>query len=427
MSDLLSFLEASPTAHHGTREVARLLLAAGGVELSPGNWELPVGEIRFFRRGTGLIGAIRRGRGKLLESGCRVAVAHTDSPSLQLKIRGVKSSGALRSAPVEVYGSPILSTWLDRPLEVAGTVAVESAGGIELIPVRSRRGMGVIPNLAIHLNRKVNEGYAYDTQTQMRPLLDATVLERGLLEELCSLEGVDPRKVVDSELYLVPAEPPTSWGEGDRGFFTASRIDNLAGVWANLQGFLQAEPGEATQILLFFDHEEIGSLSRSGARSPWLHSILRRLTEGEGEGALDLLSSRSLLLSNDATHGNHPNFPEKLDPDYLPELSGGPAIKLSAVRRYATEPEATAMLRLIAREAEVDLQLIQNRADLPAGTTVGPMSSSSTLLPTVDFGIPILGMHSARETAHLADIDATCRLMRGLFESSVPARLRSYR
>jgi aspartyl aminopeptidase len=244
---------------------------------------------------------------------------------------------------------------------------------------------------------------------------------------VAGLSGIDGEAIVEGELFLVPAEEASPWGAGGESFFTASRIDNLAGVYANLRGLIEADAAGAAQVAILFDHEEIGSLTRTGARSPGISMILEALLTAEAAAERSLprqeeTISRSLLLSNDATHGNHPSFPEKQDPAYLPELGSGPAIKLSAVRRYATEPEATAKLRLVAEEAEVALQLIQNRADVPAGTTVGPMSATSSLIPTVDLGVPILAMHSARETAHLEDVQMMSRLMRAFYGSSVPGR-----
>lgn len=427
MIDLLTFIGKSPTAHHATSETARLLEEHGIGEAKPGKEPGALREPFFFRFSTGLLAAVRPGTRGVEESGCRIALAHTDSPGLQLKLRSISGDQALRAVSVEVYGSPILSTWLDRPLEVAGTLALRSEGGVELVPVRSVDPVGVIPNVAIHLNRKVNDGHAYDKHKQLRPLIDGRVAEKGLLEHLAEGADIDPKRIIDSELFFVPAEAPRSWGAGTEGYFTAGRIDNLAGVYANLRGFIECERNAATQIVLFFDHEEIGSLSRSGARSPWIVTLLQRLLQGEGSPDLEALSKRSLVLSNDATHANHLNYPEKLDPDYLPELGGGPAVKLSAVRRYASEPEAIALLRLLASESKVPLQEIQNRADIPAGTTVGPMSSAASLLPTVDLGIPILAMHSARESAHLGDVEWMQRLIRGLFESEIPSLSRRYR
>ncbi len=427
MMDLFSFINSSPTAHHAASTAAKVLSDAGFQELTGGDWSLEPGQGYFFRRGTGFLAAFRRGTASLTEAGSRITLAHTDSPALQLKVRGLSEKGNLRAVPVEVYGSPILSTWLDRPLEIAGTIAVHGKEGVELHPVRTGKAVGVIPNLAIHLNKKVNEGFTYDKHTHVRPLIDEEILAPGLLASVAGLSGIDSEAIVEGELFLVPAEEASPWGAGGGSFFTASRIDNLAGVYANLQGLLEANAGGAAQIAILFDHEEIGSLSRTGARSPGISMILEALLSAEGapERSLPRLEetiSRSLLLSNDATHGNHPSFPEKQDPAYLPELGSGPAIKLSAVRRYATEPEATAKLRLVAQEAEVALQLIQNRADVPAGTTVGPMSATSSLIPTVDLGVPILAMHSARETAHLEDVKIMSRLMRVFYGSSAPGR-----
>jgi aspartyl aminopeptidase len=428
MNNLLSFIESSPTAHHAVSGTAEMLMAEGFRELHPGDWGIEPGTAYFFRRSSGFLAAFRTGTAPLSEAGARITLAHSDSPALQIKVRGVSEKGNPRTLPVEVYGSPILSTWLDRTLEIAGTIAVRGSEGIELHPVRTGFPVGVIPNLAIHLNKKVNEGFAYEKHTHLRPILDEAFLGEDLLSSVAAAAQLETREVIEAELYLVPSQPPTPWGSDKEAFFTASRIDNLAGVWANIRGLIDAGGAPATQIAVLFDNEEVGSLTRSGAQSPRLSALLEEIAAMEHSKAsvasrLDQGRSRSLVLSNDATHGSHPNFPEKQDPAYLPELGKGPVIKLSAVRRYATEPEATAKLRMVAEEAGVPLQLIQNRADIPAGTTVGPMSASSSLIPTADLGIPILAMHSARETAHLRDVTTMINLMRTFYESEAPGRV----
>lgn len=427
MNTLFAYLEASPTAHHATSKAAEMLVEAGFRELGPGDWDLEPGEGYFLRRGSGFLAAFRTGNAPVEEAGLRITLAHSDSPALQIKSRGLSAEGTLRTLPVEVYGSPILSTWLDRPLEIAGTLAVDGKDRVELRPVRTGYPVAVIPNLAIHLNKKVNDGFSYDRQTHLRPILQEEFCDGDVVTAVAREAGIDGGSVLDAELYLVPAEGVAPWGERG-GYFTASRIDNLAGVWANLRGLLKSKAGAATQLCVIFDNEEVGSLTRSGAQSPRLSMLLEQLVAREVPGqspclALDSALSRSLLLSNDATHGSHPNFPEKQDPAYLPELGKGPAVKLSAVRRYATEPEAAAKLRLLAEEAGVSLQAIQNRADIPAGTTVGPMSSASSLVATVDLGIPILAMHSSRETAHLTDVSNMTNLMRKFYESDVVGRM----
>ena len=419
--DFFGFLRRCPTAHHVGSVLVETLATAGFEPFPPTPTDLAPGAGYYVRRGTGFLAALRIGSESLEETGARLTLAHSDSPALQLKVRGLSETGALRTAPVEVYGSPILTSWLDTPLEIAGTVALRGEEGIELHPIRTGKPVAVIPNLAIHLNRKVNEGQTVEKHTQLRPVFDEAFVEKGVLPKLCELAGLDPNRILDGELYLIPAGEPAAWGTPESGYYTASRIDNLAGVYGNIQGLLAAEHGEATQIAVVFDHEEIGSLSRTGARAPIIAEILSALSGSAGLLQSDLYR-RSLLLSNDATHGNHPNFPEKHDPNYLPELGGGPALKLSAVRRYATEPEATAKLRLIAEEADVHLQEIQNRADLPAGTTVGAMTAASTMMPTVDLGVPILGMHSARESGNLRDLKSMIRLMHTFYRSKAPGK-----
>lgn len=428
MNDLFTYIEASPTAHHATSKAAEMLLTSGFTELAPGEWELEPGKEYFLRRGSGFLAAFRKGTSPAGETGFRITLAHSDSPALQIKSRGLSGEGALRTLPVEVYGTPVLSTWLDRPLEIAGTLAVDGKDGIELRPVRTGFPVAVIPNLAIHLNKKVNEGFTYDKQIHLRALLDEGFAGEEIVAAVARTAGVDDRPVLEAELYLVPAEGVAPWGVSREGYFTAARVDNLAGVWANLRGLLESRAAAATQLCIIFDNEEVGSLTRTGAQSPRLSMLLEELVAAEEPRQsrlreVDRALSRSLLLSNDATHGSHPNFPEKQDPAYLPELGKGPSVKLSAVRRYATEPEAAAKLRLLAEEAGVPLQEIQNRADIPAGTTVGPMSSTSSLVPTVDLGIPILAMHSSRETAHLQDVSKMTTLMRTFYESEMVGRM----
>jgi aspartyl aminopeptidase len=347
-------------------------------------------------------------------AGWKIATAHTDSPGWKLKWPSSKlhPSGVTRIG-TEVYGSPIHSSWFDRPLAIAGRVFAREAQGLREVLVRTEP-LGVFPNLAIHYNREVNKGLAYDLGEHLCFL--AAFGAEGGPAALARLGQFPLEQWVSADLWAV--EPTGPVALGDEGLFTAPRIDNLAGCHAVIEGLLSSAPSTGTKLVVCFDHEEIGSTTSTGADSSLLSEWMTRIQQTGGSSE-DLYRARagSFLVSVDAAHGAHPNWPSQHDEAYSPQLGRGPVLKSSARQSYATTAATEARLRETARRAQVPLQDYVMKSTLTPGSTVGPLTSSWAGIPGVDVGIPIWAMHSARETADLKDQKAMVVLLREVLGS----------
>ncbi len=410
MSDLFPFLTEAVTPWHAVGALARRLKDAGYRELSESEpWRLQASQGYFLSRGGALAAFVV---GSHPSAGWTVATAHTDSPGWKLKWPSAKAhpSGVTRIG-TEVYGSPIHSTWFDRPLAVAGRIFVRGPQGLREVLVQTEP-LGVFPNLAIHYNREVNKGQAYDL-TEHLSLLAAFGPEGGTAF-LAQLGEFDPTDWVASDLFAVDASAPVALGSD--GLFTAPRIDNLAGCHAVVEGLLASRTSTRTNLALCFDHEEIGSTTWTGADSSFLIDLMTRVHQAVGGTSEDFYRTKasSLLVSVDAAHGVHPNWPSQHDEAYAPLLGRGPVVKSSARFSYATTAATEARVREAAQGAGVTLQDYVMKSTLVPGSTVGPLTTSLAGLPGVDLGIPIWAMHSVRETADLRDQQALIRLISGV-------------
>lgn len=405
-----SFLDRSPTPYHAVNEAALRLAAAGFTELLEADaWNLDSAGMYFLRRGGSLV-AFRLGYAEPWSSGVRVAAAHTDSPALKLKLDGETLSHGLLTMPVEVYGGAIVSTWLDRSLGIAGRVSVLNGNALSQRLFTTDGPVATVPNLAIHLNRTINEGFEYNKQTHLPVLLDSAKegdqkgkLKRFLAERLEVAEDT----ILDADLILFDAEPARLLGIGAQ-LLSSGRIDNLAAASATVGALCSAGATESTALAVLYNHEEIGSRTPEGADSGLLRSIIERIVIAKGGGREELhrTLARSFLISNDAAHAVHPNYAEKHDPSYMPHLNGGPVLKYNGNLRYSTTAETAAYFKNLCGAAGVPFQQFVNRSDIQSGSTVGPIASAAAELRAVDVGIPILAMHSIREvcgaTDHLA-------------------------
>jgi aspartyl aminopeptidase len=418
---LLPFLEKNRTSVAAARSIEKTLLEH---DFSPFDGSpLTPGDAVVLRRG-GTVFACRVGSGSPEQSGMLIVAAHTDSPGLQLKHRSARFTDGYLHVPVEVYGGAILPTWLDRDLTIAGQLGVVRESP-SVVSVALRRPVAIIPNLAVHLNREINEKVSYNPQDHLQALfgpVDSATRETvnavdRFLAILGAEAGVDPREIVDAELNLVPAEGPVVTEEG---MLYSSRIDNLAGCFTVLEGLLGADTRDHTQVAVFFDHEEIGSVTAYGAAGVATEQFLRRLLRAlPSPPTLEAVLARTVLCSNDAAHARHPNYREKHGEGYSPLLGAGPVIKKSAVRRYASELSVTTWVAKEARRAGIPLQYLQNRSDIPAGSTIGPAIASRLAIQSIDLGIPILAMHSIRETGTLRDIRHLATLVQTLYEGDL--------
>jgi len=408
--DLLAFLDRSPTPYHAV-EAARVRLATAGftelLEREP--WSVRPGGRYFVVRNGSSIAAIRAGDAPPSEAGFRLVGAHTDSPNLRLKPRpGTASAGHLL-LDVEVYGSPILATWLDRDLSLAGRVSFRDKKAIATRLVRADRPLCRVSTLAIHLDRTVNDdGLKLDKHRHLSPTLG--VLDGGedpqkaALDAIAEGVGCAPRDVLGFDLCLYDVQRAAFVGRRQE-LVASARLDNLGSCHAALAAVGLARPAAPTAVALLYDHEEIGSGTAEGAAGAWTADLLSRLCDAmPGAGGLPRAAARSLLVSADMAHAVHPNRPEKHDGVHAPRLNGGPVVKTNASRRYGTDGETGAFFRALCAAERVPCQEFVSRADTPCGTTIGPIVAAGVGVRTVDVGNPMLSMHSARELAGRADV-----------------------
>ncbi len=427
---LLQFLSASPTPYHAAEHAAQRLDELGFTCLDEAErWQLETGRNYYVMRAGSALLAFRIGHEAPAEGGFRVLSAHLDSPSLKLKLRGAERHGDLCRVPIEVYGGPILSTWLDRELGIGGRLMVRSASGeIHPLLVKTEEPVATIPNVAIHLNREVNKGFEYNAQDHLAALVNCgspeSTPEPGsrfpkaageLATFLAELVGVAVDAVLGWDLSLWDTAPARPLGPGAQ-LYSGGRLDNLVGSWTAVEALGTSAAGRATQVLALFDAEEVGSRAGPGADSAFLEGVLSRIVTALGGDSEDYhrAMARSELVSNDAAHAMHPSYSAKYDPDYSPVLGRGPAVKLNAKLRYATSASGAARVVRGAEAAGVALQYLSTRSDMRSGSTIGPFGWARTGIDPVDIGVPILAMHSIRETGDLRDARAMVTLQQAL-------------
>ncbi|MET3806041.1 aspartyl aminopeptidase [Nakamurella sp. UYEF19] len=397
--DLTAFLSAAPTPYHAVAEAARLLAAAGFIEqLEAEPWEARTGGRFLIRDGTLLAWFEPEG----VETGAplRVFAAHTDSPTLKVKPRPDIGRAGWRQVSVEIYGGALWNSWLDRDLGLAGRLALYD-GSTVLVNVN--RPLLRVPQLAIHLDRQVNQGLTLDAQQQMLPIWGLGEAREGdLMEFLCAGVGLDVDQVAAHDLVVHDLTPPATLGR-DHELLAAPRLDNLASVYSGVTALLAAakNPGGTIPVFVGFDHEEIGSESATGASGPLLENLLTRLAGGYDARATAF--ARSRCLSVDVTHAAHPNYLDRYDPTHQSLPNGGPTLKVNANQRYATDAPGAAAWHRACRAAGVPSQVFVGKNTVPCGSTVGPLIATRLGIRTVDVGIPLLSMHSARELCGVRD------------------------
>jgi len=411
--DLLAFIGASPTPHHAVKTATDVLMAAGYAALDEREaWLLQPGDRRYVIRGGTSIIAFEVGTRSPAFDGVRMIGAHTDSPNLKLKPKAAYTKHGYRQIGVEVYGGVLYSTWLDRDLSIAGRVVARSSSGPRSILVDLAAPILRIPNLAIHLNREVNtEGLKLNAQTHLPPIwgIDGTP-EVELMKRLADKAGVAVGDIVEHDLSLYDLQPGTLSGV-DEPFIHTARLDNLASCHASLGALIAASASgraSATRLVALFDHEEIGSMSAQGADGPFLKAVLERIVDGHSEsteqGFLRAMAG-SFMISADMAHAVHPNHADKHEPHHQPMIGQGPVIKSNANQRYATDGESAARFSGYCKEAGFEPQHFVTRTDLGCGSTIGPITSASLGVRTVDVGNPMLSMHSCRELAGVRDVE----------------------
>ncbi|MBM9505840.1 M18 family aminopeptidase [Actinacidiphila acididurans] len=397
--DLAAFVTASPSPYHAVATVAERLTAAGFRQVSETDaWDGESGG-KFVLRGGAVIAWFVPG-GALPYSPYRVVGAHTDSPNLRVKPRPDLGAHGWRQVAVEVYGGPLINSWLDRDLGLAGRLVLRD-GSTRLVSVD--RPLLRVAQLAIHLDRSVNDGLTLDKQRHLQPLWGLGEAQDGdLIVFLAEEAGVPATEVTGWDLMTHDVQPPARLGR-DGELLAAPRLDNLLSVHAGLAALLAAAAtGDAlpyVPVLAAFDHEENGSESDSGARGPLLGNVLERSVHARGGSYEDRLRALAgtVCVSSDVGHAVHPNYAERHDPTHHPKAGGGPILKANVNQRYATEGTGRALFAAACERAGVPFQHFVSNNTIPCGTTIGPITAARHGIATVDVGVPILSMHSARE------------------------------
>lgn len=411
IAELCGFLNEAHSVYHALHWVTRRLEAAGYTRLAEHEkWSLSPGGRYYVTRGDASGIAFRIPEREDI-AGFLISDSHCDRPTW--KVKG-ELKGTYTRLSVEPYGGAIWSTWLDRPLSVAGRVSVATADGIRTKLIDLDRDLLVIPSVAIHMNRQVNEGYKWNPAVDLLPLVgekDAAGKLQACLEEAAGGE------ILGHDLYLYVRQKASVWGVED-DMISAAALDDLECVWGCTRGFLEAGTGSSIPVLCVQDSEEVGSCSPQGAASTFLTDTLRRISMCLGRNCPELLA-QSFMISADNAHAVHPNHPEYADPSNAPVMGGGIVLKNCARLSYCTDGVSAALVQAFARRAGVPIQIFFNRADLRGGSTLGHISLSHVSIPTADIGLGQLAMHSCYETASTKDAVSMARLMKTYYGSTL--------
>jgi aspartyl aminopeptidase len=418
--ELLTFLDKSPNAFYAVANMAAELETAGFERLYEGNsWKLEAGKDYYVTRNDSALIAFRIPKKNF--AGYQIISSHSDSPVFKIKVNAeIEVDKKYMKLNVEKYGGMICAPWLDRPLSVAGRVVVRTEKGIETRLINIDRDLMIIPNLAIHMNREVNDGYAFNAQRDMLPLIGGIDAKGGFEKLVAEAAGVTPGEVLDTDLYLYNRMKGTILGLNNE-FICSGRLDDLQCAFSSLKGLLAAQPKDSVAVHCVLDNEEVGSGTKQGAASTFLKDVLRRINDGLGRSEEEYLMAlaSSFMVSADNAHSIHPNQPDKADPTNRPYMNGGIVIKYSANQKYTTDAISGAIFRTICDKAEVPYQTFTNRSDMLGGSTLGNISNSQVALNTVDIGLPQLAMHSCYETAGCKDTLYLVKAAAVLFSSSV--------
>lgn len=421
-SSLIEFLDNSPSMFHAAASITTFLEENQFTYLDPkSNWSLVQGGKYYTTANNSAVIAFRVNSLAIENEGFRIVGAHTDVPGFIIKPNPQMSNDTYIKLNTEVYGGPILNTWLDRPLSAAGRVAIKSEDllnpTIRLIDLKEP--ILIIPNLAIHMNREVNNGVKLNPQKETLPILaymSENIPSNAILELVAKELGVAAEDILDMDLYLYPTEKGCLVGI-DKQFISSARLDDLSMVYSGLYGLIEGQSDKGITVLACFDNEEVGSHTKQGADSPFLSSVLERIMLALGKTREDLFRTlaQSFMVSADVAHLAHPNFGEKSDPTNRVLPGQGPAIKMSANFSYTSDSDSSAVFAGICKAHNIPYQIFVNRSDERGGSTIGPVSTSHLAIRSVDIGTPMLSMHSARELMPVADFLHTSEALKAFY------------
>lgn len=420
-TELLDFLQKSPTCYHVISNLRSILKEAGYEELCEGTeWSLSEGGKYFVTRNESSLISFRIPRKDF--SGYQIAATHSDSPSFKIKENpeiGVEN--AYVKLNVEKYGGMLCAPWFDRPLSVAGKLIVREGNRFISKLVNVDRDFVMIPNLAIHMNRTVNDGYAYNPQRDMLPILGDYGAKGTFMDLIAESAGVKKDAIAGNDLFLYSRTPGTVWG-AHHEFLSAGHLDDLECGYSNFRGFLDADENKnSVPVYVIFDNEEVGSGTKQGADSTFLADTLERIGIACGRTAEQNRTAiaSSFMVSADNAHAVHPNYADKADPVNRPFMNRGIVIKYNANQKYTTDSVSTAIFKAVCTMANVPCQEFTNRSDMAGGSTLGNISNAHVSLNTVDIGLAQLAMHSPYETAGTKDPGYLVKAMRTFFALSL--------
>ncbi len=407
---LFDFIEKSPTAFHTVANITRTLSENGFLQLREGSvWNLQKGKGYFVTRNGSSVIAFKIPDNK--PQSFMVAASHSDSPCFKLKENSVFSENGYTKLSCEKYGGMINSTWLDKPLSVAGRVVFKDGDTIKSVLIDTKEAMAIIPSVAIHLNRKANEESTLNAAVDLVPLFATGDAKEDLLLSICELAGTTKENILSCDLFLYNMDKGVCWND----FISAPRLDDLQCVFASLEAFVGSDSENSIPVLAVFDNEEVGSSTKQGADSDFLSKVLSKISDSL---ELDILSS-SFMLSCDNGHAVHPNHPELTDKNNAVTLNGGVVIKYNANQRYCTDAVSSSLVKVLCDRAQVPYCAYANRSDIAGGSTLGNIANTHASMITADIGLPQLSMHSSFETAGKDDTEYMYKLLCEFFSSSL--------
>ena len=417
---LISFIRKSPTSFHAVEAIEKEL--EGFAPLSEREaWRLQPGGKYYVTRNRSSVIAFTLPKGPF--RAFQLVASHSDSPTFKIKENAeVSVRDRYVQLDTERYGGMIMSSWFDRPLSVAGRVIVKDETGVRTVLVNLDKDMAIIPNVAIHMNREVNNGYKFNPAVDTFPLWGSQDAKNTFKAEIARAAGAEEKDVLGADLFLYNRVPGTVWGVKDE-YLSAPRLDDLECAFASLEAFKAAKQGRHANVCCVFDNEEVGSTTKQGAHSTFLSDTLRRIVLSLGGSEEDYLAAlaSSFMLSADNAHAMHPNHPEYSDGQNMTFMNRGIVVKFNANQKYTTDAVSEAVFHAICEKAGVPVQHYANRSDLAGGGTLGNISGSHVSINTLDIGLAQLAMHSCYETAGVTDVDYMIRGMRAFYETEIEA------
>lgn len=414
--ELIKFIEKSPTCFHAVATMKEILKKEGYIELREADkWEVKKGGNYYVTRNDSSIIAFSVPKDEI--KGFRIMASHSDSPSFKIKENPEMTvDNKYVKLNVERYGGMICAPWFDRPLSVAGRVIVKEDGKLITKLVNVDKDLLMIPNLAIHMNREVNDGYKYNAQKDLLPLFGDIAAKDTFMKTIAKAADVKEESILGHDLFLYNREKGSVWGANEE-YVSIGRLDDLQCAFSSLKGFLSGEKKEYIAVHCVLDNEEVGSGTKQGAASTFLYDVLVRANQALGQDYENYLRflANSFMVSADNAHAVHPNYTEKADPVNRPYLNEGIVIKYSANQKYCTDGVSAAMFKDLCKQADVPFQIFTNRSDILGGSTLGNISNTKVALNAVDIGLPQLAMHSPYETVGVKDTEYLIKAATKLF------------